>query len=216
MVKVKICGLTGVEEAKALRASGADMMGVIVNAKIPTPRNLNYKDARGILSKAPSGIERVAVGMPEDLREGLEIIDELDPDYLQMHSYPSLSEVRELNEITDKKLIMTLPIDREVMDSSVLAARAQEIAEVSDFLLLDTKLSYKGMGKTHDWSVSRKIRDVVDTPAFLAGGLTPSNVRSAIEEVRPYGVDVASGVEKEPGKKDPKKVRAFIKASKEI
>lgn len=216
MVKVKICGLTRVEDVKTAYEAGADMIGVIVNAKVPTPRNLDYDEARKILEQTPSGIEKVVVGMPGDLSEGLEIIEELDPDYLQMHSYPSLSEVGELKDITGKKLIITVSIPRKSLDSAKLIVRAEEVAEVSDFILLDTEGPGGGeTGKTHDWTASRKIRDALETPVFLAGGLNPSNVREAIEKVQPYGVDVASGIEAEPGIKDPEKVKAFVKASKE-
>lgn len=215
MVKVKICGLTKVEDAKTAHDAGADLIGVIVNAKVPTPRSLNYDGARKILDQAPSGVEKVAVGMPEDLSEGLEIIEELNPDYLQMHSYPSLSEVKELKETTGKKLIITVSVPHKVTDPEEIIARAEEIAELTDFILLDTKgPGGGGTGRTHNWGTSRKIRDALDTPLFLAGGLTPSNVREAIEKVQPYGVDVASGVELEPGVKDPEKLQAFIENSK--
>lgn len=217
MVKVKICGLTRVEDAKTAYEAGADMIGVIVNAKVPTPRNLDYGSARKILEQVPSGIEKVAVGMPEDLSEGLEIVEELDPDYLQMHSYPSLSEAEELRKATEKKLIITVSIPRKAPDSTKMITKARKIAEVSDFILLDTEGPGGGeTGKTHDWSASRKIRDTLETPVFLAGGLNPSNVREAIEKVQPYGVDVASGIESEPGIKAPEKVKAFVKASKEL
>ncbi|KUO41693.1 MAG: hypothetical protein AVW06_00795 [Hadesarchaea archaeon DG-33-1] len=71
-----------------------------------------------------------------------------------------------------------------------------------------------GTGLTHDWNVSRLMRETIDRPLILAGGLNPSNVRAAIETVEPYGVDVASGVESEVGKKDPKLMREFIRAAK--
>lgn len=216
MVKVKICGLTRVEDARAAYEAGADMVGVIVNAKVPTPRNLDYRSARKILERTPSGMEKVVVGMPRDLSEGLEMIEELDPDYLQIHSNPSLTEMEELKEITEKELIITISVPSEEIDYTDIIMRAKKIAEVSDCILLDTKGSAGrgGTGKIHDWSVSRKVRHTLDTPVFLAGGLNPLNVGRAIEEVRPYGVDVASGVETKPGVKDAEKIRVFVKQSK--
>lgn len=217
MIKVKICGLTRVKDAELACEAGADMIGVIVNASIPTPRNLDYECAREILEQVPTKIGRVAVGMPENLSEGLEIIKELDPDYLQMHSYPSLSKLKKLRELTDKKLIITLPMPRQISDTTELIMRAREIAKVSDFILLDTE-GYGGgeTGETHDWIASRKICDALKTPVFLAGGLTPSNVREAIDKVQPYGVDVASGTESVPGIKDPEKMKNFVRESKRL
>ncbi|MBS3815698.1 MAG: phosphoribosylanthranilate isomerase [Hadesarchaea archaeon] len=216
MVKVKICGLTRTQDVGIIRESGADMLGVIVNAKIPTPRNLDYEKAREILDKVPSGIKKVVVGMPKDLSEGIEIIDKLNPDYFQMHSYPNLSEVKELKKATGKKLILTISIPQEVSNENEIISSAKEVSKVSDFILLDTKGPAGGeTGKVHDWSVSRKIREEISTPVFLAGGLTPSNVNKAIKKVQPYGVDVASGVESKPGIKNSKKVREFVNNSKE-
>lgn len=215
MVKVKICGLTRVEDARTACEAGADMIGVIVNAKVPTPRNLDYRDARRILDDVFSGVKKVAVGMPVDLAEGLEIVEELDPDYLQIHSSPPLSEVRELRETTGKKIISTLSLPRRVMELTDLITLAQKVAEVSDFILLDTKSPLGGgSGKTHDWSASRKLRESLDMPIFLAGGLNPLNVQEAIRKVQPFGVDVSSGVEATPGTKDPERIRAFVKASR--
>ena len=181
MVKVKICGLTRVEDVVTACEAGADMIGVIVNAKVPTPRNLDHRDARKILDDAFSGVKKVAVGMPGDLAEGLEIVEELDPYYLQIHSSPPLSEVRELREITGTKVISTLSLPRRVMELTDLITLAKKVAEVSDFVLLDTKSPLGGgSGKTHDWSASGKLRESLDTPVFLAGGLNPLNVQEAI------------------------------------
>ncbi|KXB01707.1 hypothetical protein AKJ43_03140 [candidate division MSBL1 archaeon SCGC-AAA261D19] len=217
MVKVKICGLTRSGDVEMVCESGADMVGVIVNAKVPTPRNLDYRKARRVLEQVPSGVEKVAVGMPENLSEGLEIVNELDPDYLQLHSFPALNEVEELREATGIKLISAISIPREAMDSNAVVDCADRIADVSDYLLLDTERLARGRtGETHDWSISRRIRKSLDKPIFLAGGLNPSNVREAIKKVEPYGVDAASGVEAKPGVKDQEKVRAFVKASKMV
>ena len=215
MVKVKICGLTRVEDARTACEAGADMVGVIVNAKVPTPRNLDYRDARRILDDVFSGVKKVAVGMPVDLAEGLEIVEELDPDYLQIHSSPPSSEVRELRETTGIKVISTLSLPRRVMELTDLITLAKKVAEVSDFILLDTKSPLGGgSGKTHDWSASRKLRESLDTPIILAGGLNPLNVQEGIRKVQPFGVDVSSGVEIAPGIKDSDKIRAFVRLSK--
>ncbi len=92
-----------------------------------------------------------------------------------------------------------------------LIDKAKEVAKASDLLLLDTKgASGGGTGEVHDWSVSSKICKAVKVPVILAGGLNPSNVQKAVGRVNPFGVDVASGVETKPGRKDRKMVDKFV------
>lgn len=211
MVKVKICGLTAHEDAKLACDLGADMIGVIIKVDVSTPREVDFSQARKILGSVSRGVSTVAVSMPKGLEEAQELAGELDTDYLQIH-FPLLqSELRRIRKEIGRDLIGVVSVPRNPEDPEEVISRAKGIAQVSDFLLLDTKgQAGGGTGKTHDWRTSLNIKEALDTPLILAGGLNPSNVRSAIEEVDPYGVDVASGVEREPGRKDPELVKSFI------
>ncbi len=103
-------------------------------------------------------------------------------------------------------------------DRDACVERAKAYEDVVDAILLDTIAGRQlgGTGKKHDWRISRAIVEELDTPVILAGGLTPENVADAIAEVRPYAVDVSSGVEREPGHKDAVKVKRFIEAANHL
>lgn len=215
MVEVKICGFTSVERVKLACELGVDMVGVIVEAKVPTPRNLTVERARIILDAVAGDVDRVAVITPENTRAAERIAGELNPDYLQIHALASAPQLREIRRLTETKLIAAIQVPREGGDLNKLIARAREMADVADYLLLDTKGPFGGgTGLTHNWEISRKIRAAVEKPMLLAGGFNPENVAEAIEMVCPYGVDVASGVESAPGEKDPELMRKFILAAR--
>jgi phosphoribosylanthranilate isomerase len=185
------------------------MVGAILVPK--SSRYVTAGQARQILSAASGDIAKVAVIMPKDLGEVKKMARELKPDYLQIHLTFPVGKLLELKEQLDVGLIIVNPIPREIENRKKIIDRAIETAEVADFILLDTKgPSGGGTGLTHDWSLSGKICEAVKKPVFLAGGLNLSNVEHAIKIVRPYGVDVATGVESSPGKKDARLMREFI------
>jgi len=124
-------------------------------------------------------------------------------------------EILELKKRLGIKLISVISVSQKVEGHQEIISRAIEAARIADFLMLDTKgPSGGGTGLTHDWSLSRRIRDAVGKPMFLAGGLNPSNVKEAIRLVQPYGVDVSTGVESSPGKKDARLMSEFIEAAR--
>jgi phosphoribosylanthranilate isomerase len=214
MVKVKICGFTRADDVKVASDLGVDMVGVIV---IPSSsRGLTPEQARDVL-KAGKNVDKVAVIMPDSPDEAFAVARMLNSDYLQIHSKFSAAELAEIKKISGKKIIGVVGIPQKILDRKEILDRAIEVSKAVDYILLDTKgTSGGGTGLTHDWGFSREIRDAVGKPVFLAGGLNPNNVKGAIEMVRPYGVDVATGVESALGKKDPKLMRAFIEAAKAI
>lgn len=215
MAVVKICGFTNDEDARTACELGADMIGVIVGT--PTsPRNITLEQAIEILRVVPETVGRVAVVAPNGPIEIRKIARKLKPDYLQIHSGLPAERFGQARRITRAKLIGVVGVPRGVEDPEEVLNHAFVASEFVDYLLLDTKgPSGGGTGLTHDWRISRMIRDAVSKQVFLAGGLNPANVGDAIEVVRPYGVDVSSGVESSPGKKDPALMRAFVKAAKE-
>ena len=213
MVKVKICGFTNTEDLRVACKLGVDMVGTIV--EIPkSPRRVTIDQAKQILAVASKGVDKVAVAMPKNLGEVERIARELRPDYIQSHITFPTDEFLKLRKRFGIKLISVIAISQEIENQEIMS-RAVEAARIADFLMLDTKgPSGGGTGLTHDWGLSRRIRDAVGKPMFLAGGLNPSNVKEAIRLVQPYGVDVSTGVESSPGKKDARLMREFIAAAK--
>lgn len=214
MVKVKICGFTNPEDVRAACKLGVDMVGAISVPK--SSRYVTVEQARKILATASDGVARVAVIMPRDLDEIERTARELKPDYLQVHLTFPAERLLKLKRHIEAGLICVAPIPQKIGDRRGIIDRALEVTKVADFILLDTKgPSGGGTGLTHNWTLSRQICELVDKPVLLAGGLNPSNVKRAIELVKPYGVDVATGVESSPGKKDVKLMREFIRAARE-
>jgi phosphoribosylanthranilate isomerase len=214
VVKVKICGFTNPEDVKVACELGVDMVGAILVPK--SSRFVTARQAKQILNAVSEGIAKVAVIMPKDFGEVEKMARELKPDYLQIHLTFPAGKLLKLKERLDVGLIIVTPIPREIENRKKIIDQSIEAAEVADYVLLDTKgPSGGGTGLTHDWSLSGEIRVAVKKPIFLAGGLNASNVGPAIKIVRPYGVDVATGVESSPGKKDARLMREFIGAVRE-
>lgn len=191
--------------------AGADMIGVVVDT--PSPRCVTPVQARTIFAVVPEPIARVAVMTPRDVAHAIHTVCELQPDCLQVHGYMSATELGEIKMVTGVQLIAAVNVPQQAEQPEEIVARAQEVAKIADFILTDTKpksCAGGGTGLTHDWSVSRLIRETIDKPLILSGGLNPVSVKRAIKAVGPHGVDVASGVESVIGKKDPELVRKFI------
>ena len=208
---VKICGFTNAGDVEDACSAGADMIGVIVDT--PSPRSVTPEQARALFAVVPTFIARVAVMVPKDVAHAIRIARELKPDYLQIHGSMSVAELERIKKATGVRIIAAVSVPRGAVQPSEIIARTREVAKVVDFVLVDTKPRSGvggGTGLTHNWSISRLVHETIDKPLILSGGLNPMNVRRAIEVVEPYGVDVASGVEFKPGRKDPELVRKFI------
>lgn len=195
-MKVKICGIKSIEELEMVEKY-ADFTGVVVKSN--SRRCVDLNKARELL--ASSSIPVFAVSTAESLAEWEEIVARCECDYVQVHSEMPLEDFESLKSVVG------------VMKAFFVGKSAEEIirkieAYSPHFILLDSGC---GTGKTHDWSVSRKIARKYDV--FLAGGLNQENVRRAVETVRPSGVDVSSGVEKD-GQKDEILVREFVRRAK--
>jgi phosphoribosylanthranilate isomerase len=204
MIKTKICGLTRKEDALFAAYNGADAIGV-VNVREST-RYVKLSDAREIFRAMPPFVSRVLVASPERLSEVKEI-ERSGADYLQLHSVEDIMFIKEIKESTRLKLIKQLYVT-----GPEAIEQAQLYSGVVDAILLDTKTKegMGGTGQVHDWEISKKIVSSIEKPVILAGGLNPANVLDAISKVRPYAVDVASGVETAPGIKDTDKIKQFL------
>ena len=206
MVKVKICGITNLEDALTATRAGADVLGFILYPE--SKRFIKAKDVRKITLNLPPFILKVGVFVNEDPRNVLEILSYAHLDFAQLHGEETPEECEYIGANRVIKVFRLKEIGEvEKIEPYIGKIRA---------ILLDTysKDSYGGTGKTFNWEIARAVKERFDIPVILSGGLNPENVAKAIREVNPYAVDVSSGVETEPGKKDHKKVEAFVKAAK--
>lgn len=209
MVKVKICGLTSLDDALLVLESGADYVGFIVDVPVETPRKINLRQAAEILQEL-EGSRAIIVLMPSTLRE-IEGALELKPFGLQFHGNETPEFMKQVREIaSNTKLIKTIHVKKDSTLAEI-EKQAESYSELVDYLLLDTQTGkIGGTGVTHDWDLARKLTETVDKPVFLSGGLNPENVCDAIKQAKPFAVDVASGVESKPGVKDKEKVKRFV------
>jgi len=211
-VRVKICGITSLKDLLITVEAGVDAVGFVVNVP-SSPRNLSINDAKELIKATPVFVETVAVTVQEDLNYLVEIYEELNPDVLQVHGFSHRhNEIRE--RLPDAPLMGAFQAKSNNSINTII-----EAASTFDAVLLDTHVSGKhgGTGKTHDWKISKRVREAIyPKPLILAGGLKPENIKEAISVVKPYAVDVSSGVESYPGKKDREKVSEFIKKAMEV
>ncbi|MEP7077193.1 MAG: phosphoribosylanthranilate isomerase [Acidobacteriota bacterium] len=209
MTLVKICGITNLEDARHAVDSGADELGF--NFYERSSRRTSPKDARKIVDSLPISGGNVGVFVNKEVEQVLEIAAFVGLDGIQLHGDETQAYVTDLRKRTKLFVIKAFRVSSQF---SVSDAMDWDIS----CPLFDTYSPNErgGTGRTFDWNeFATDVFLCFPGNAYLAGGLSPDNVSEAIRIVRPYAVDVASGVESSPGKKDPKKVTAFIKAAKE-
>jgi phosphoribosylanthranilate isomerase len=211
-VKVKICGITREEDLEVACGLGADMVGFVLEIS-SSPRNLRLKKAKCLFNLVPENVKSVLVTVPNNLKQVLEAYNLLKPDIIQLHGENFL-DLRLLKEKLPRAALIKVV---HVAGEEAIEKAAYE-ASFFDGILVDSYAPGKhgGTGLVHDWSISKRVRDAIyPKPLILAGGLNPTNVLRAVETVKPYAVDVSTGVESNPGFKDPAKVEAFIRRAKQ-
>jgi len=211
-VKVKICGITNNKDLVTAVEAGADAVGFVVNVP-SSPRNIMPEKAGMLMKNTPVFVKNVVVTVPKSLSELIEIYERLRPDILQIHGHNlSHSVIRE--KLANTRLIRAIQVKSDhTVEETVKAANTFDAILVDSFV----PDKFGGTGKVHNWELSKRVRQKVHPkPLILAGGLNPENVQDAIRTVKPYAVDVSSGVESQPGIKDSKKVFEFIKNAKEV
>jgi phosphoribosylanthranilate isomerase len=203
-VKVKICGITNWTDARRAVEAGAQFLGF--NFYRPSPRYIQLAAARRIIRRLPDGIAAVGVFVNESEENMLAIAQRVGLDYLQLHGDEPPEQVARL-----KREIAVIKAIR-VRDS--FRPRQLDSFGHASAILLDGFDVHRhgGTGKTFDWNLARGSNG--SRRIFLAGGLTPENVGEAIRVARPYAVDVCSGVEARPGRKDPARIVALMWAVK--
>jgi phosphoribosylanthranilate isomerase len=212
---VKICGIRRQQDALIAAELGADAIGLLVGQKHISPDFISATVARDIARALPPSVEAVLVTHVEDIDELERLLQESEITTIQLHSEIAPSSVEHLRgRLSNLKIFKSVSV---ISADSVAYPEAFEKL-VDGFVLDSINLATDqigGTGKTHDWSVSGQI--VIryhEIPIILAGGLNSENVRSAIEYVRPFGVDVNSGTKASDGFKDPRKIEAFIVQAK--
>lgn len=210
MFRIKICGITNVEDALDTAAAGADAIGL--NFYRGSKRFVDARTAKSISESLPGGVKKVGVFVNSDASEIEPIANQVQLDFIQLHGDEPPQFLAELPR--------GLSIIRAFRGVSTLVRYLTEcrlLGRMPAAVLIDAEagLQYGGTGIPADWMAIHLVRNAVaDLPLILGGGLTPSNVAEAISIVRPNGVDVASGVEREPGRKDSALVRKFVWAAR--
>jgi phosphoribosylanthranilate isomerase len=201
---VKICGITRPEDAEVAVAAGADWIGL--NFWPRSRRYVSLARALEVAEVIPGDVKKVGVFVNAPAPTVIEAARRVGLDLLQFHGDEDAAYLAAFagGYRFLKALRIRAPLD----------LRAIDLLEGTDTVLLDAPSeSYGGGGRPFDWALARQARDR-GKRIVLAGGLTPENVGEAVREVRPFGVDVASGVERAPGLKDPDKVRRFVAAAR--
>jgi phosphoribosylanthranilate isomerase len=215
-IKVKICCISSISEARLALSFGADAIGLV--GKMPSgPGPIEDELIRAIAATIPpptatflltseTSAEQIIAHHKRTFTNTIQIVDELP-----LHGYEILRSI-----IPAIKIVQVIHvIDESSIDEAI------KVSEYVDAILLDSgnpKLPVKelgGTGRVHNWKLSRKIKEGISIPVFLAGGLNAENVRRAIDEVQPFGVDVCSGVRID-GKLDERKLEAFIEGIRRL
>ena len=197
--KIKICGITNLEDANLAAGLGADALGFVFYSG--SKRNVDPETVRDIISTLPPFLTKVGVFVNQELDEILDIQERTGINAVQLHG----DETPEFCKLLTSTIIKAI----RVKDHNDLDRLAQYPVQA---ILLDTysDAEYGGTGKSFDWGILDN--NTITEKIILSGGLNPDNVAEAVRVVRPYAVDVSSGVEAEPGKKDREKLKKFIEA----
>jgi phosphoribosylanthranilate isomerase len=205
---IKICGNTSLEDAQLAADAGADAVGFVF---APSPRRVTAAQVGAITSSLPAGLEKIGVFVDAGLDEISATVRECGLTGVQLHSQAGPGMTVQLRESFGTKLRI-LRVVHFGPDAADQAAAIMADGHV-DGILVDsrTATAVGGTGVAFDWALAREtLFRGTEARMVAAGGLTPENVAAAIGTLRPWGVDVASGVEMAPGRKDARKVRDFI------
>jgi phosphoribosylanthranilate isomerase len=206
-------------EAQQIAVCGVDHIGVVVG-KGDFPREVSIEQAREIFDSLLKDKKRVALSLSNELEYIVKIVRNANPDILHLGAALELLSPHDVQILKDNfpllKIMRSIPVTGEERIKA-----AQEYDGIADYLLLDSHnpgdKQIGALGKTHDWSISRKIVASVKTPVILAGGLGPDNVLEAIQTVHPAGVDSKTKTDRSDGDgKDIEKVKEFVRIAKSL
>jgi phosphoribosylanthranilate isomerase len=206
--RVKICGITRLEDALTAIACGADALGFVFVKK--SKRYLSPKSAQEIIQKLPSFVSVVALVMDPEVDEIMQIHNAVDIDYWQFHGAETVSFCDDIANKTQIKYIKAVPVGG--LSGKKISQNFVEFSNASS-LLLDGHAAGKlgGSGEQADWELLAKSLSSDDiSKIILAGGLRPDNIALALEKIQPYAIDLSSGVEDSPGIKSRAKIKALF------
>jgi len=222
MTWVKICGITNLEDALTAVEAGADALGFVFYEK--SPRRVDPEKVSGIVKTLPAVVEKVGVFVNESPDQMENLAERVGLTAIQLHVEMSRHGDKKQGMKPSQKLrhYMALPVrhffdDEGRFDSFALSVRDDKPDQWVSAIFLDSGTPGQpgGTGRAFNWQTAVPVAEVIKQAGLnlvVAGGLTPTNVTEAIRILKPWGVDVSSGVEAKPGKKDPEKVQAFIAA----
>lgn len=198
-VRIKVCGMTRLEDVLAASRLGVDAIGLVFHPK--SPRYISIEQARKLVAGLPAFVSVTALFLDPGAEQVRQVVDNVRIELLQFHGGEPAEFCRSFN----RPYIKAVPMGSQADVREYTRRHAGAAA-----LLLDSHAAGQsgGTGVSFDWSSLPKVEG---PPVILAGGLTPANVASAIRIVRPYGVDVSSGVESKPGIKDEARMSAFVR-----
>jgi phosphoribosylanthranilate isomerase len=207
---VKICGTTNLGDAMLAVDAGADAVGFVFGE---SKRRVTPEHVAAITVELPDKIEKIGVIVNESPQRVAEIVRIAGLTGVQLQGDESPEFTRDLKGLGLRLLVKTVQASAGV---DTLARRIEQYGSIVDAILLDSGSPAErgGTGKRFAWKEAAAQIASVSLPVIVAGGLSPDNVEEAIMILRPWGVDVVTGVEREHGKKDPEKVTAFIKAAR--
>ncbi len=196
MTRIKICGITNFDDARSAINMGVDAIGFVF---AESPRQISPEIAGNIIDRLPPIISRVGVFVDKPVEEVVEIALKCHLTYVQLHGNESIEYMNQLMYPAVKSF--------RIKDESDLE---KVIKYQSKYVLLDSYVADQpgGTGETFDWAVANRAKAF--SHVILSGGLNPENITDALDAVQPYGVDVSSGIEASPGKKDKEMMQKFI------
>jgi phosphoribosylanthranilate isomerase len=223
LTKVKVCGITNLSDAEMCIGAGVDLLGFVTEFPVPVPWNLKRDESLAIIDQVRERVATVVVtsGPVETI---LEIARMIQPEFIQLHGRETLAEIITLVEKLTKirvKVIKALSIEQETGEANFEIKDPKQAAQAIEAsgvwaITADSKTRSMpaGTGKTMNWSLAAEINQMLKIPMLLAGGLKAENAAQAIAQVKPFGLDVISGVEKSYGQKDPEQVKLFVQSVK--
>ena len=218
---IKICANTNLEDAQLAAELGADAVGFVF---APSTRQVTVAEVARITPHLPEGLECVGVFPVMEAREIAVAAQESGLSAVQLHGGVNLELIRQLDEIFNGQTKLIQTVHWQVDDDASAAVVARHLREIAadgivDRVLIDSKVATAtgGTGVSFDWNAARTTLAEAATglKLIIAGGLRQKNVAEAIVQLKPWGVDVASGVESEPGRKSPERLSAFIRTARE-
>jgi phosphoribosylanthranilate isomerase len=201
--RTKVCGITREDDLEVAVEAGADAVGVITDVVVDTPRDVSPGRAEELFAAVPPFVTGTLVTMPDSAEAAVRLADRLEPDAVQVHGL-------EPDRVAALRVRASVPVL-----AAVDAGSAPAYADAADALVVDSldEDGGGGTGETTDWGRTRELVAGLDLPVVLAGGLGQDNVAEAVRTVRPFAVDVASGVERAGGEKAADAVRAFVRSA---